>query len=245
MWKLLNVALAEEAEAADAAAESSWLTQAFEEFGETTAWGWVLLGALLIGGAAVFALLRKKQGNRRSFWTAKTMAVGAMCMALASVLSMIKLWHMPMGGSITLASALPLLLFAYCYGVGPGLTLGVLYGVMQFILGGQSAVAYGIVPLLLDYPLAFGALGLAGLARGWKEEKTGIVLGCVVGCFGRFVMSFLSGWIFYGAYCGDYGFTSPVLYSICYNGAYLLPDCLICVLLSLLVGKRLVREMRN
>ncbi len=244
MWKLLNVALAEEAEA-DAVAASSWLTQAFEEFTERTAWGWALLCVLLFGGAAVLVLLRKKQGKQRSFWTAKTMAVGAMCMALASVLSMIKLWHMPMGGSVTPASMLPLLLFAYSYGVGPGLTLGVLYGVMQFILGGQSAVAYGIVPLLLDYPLAFGALGLAGLARGWKEEKTGIVLGCVVGCFGRFVMSFLSGWIFYGAYCGDYGFTSPVLYSICYNGAYLLPDCLICVLLGLLVGKRLVREMRN
>ena len=65
------------------------------------------------------------------------MAVGVLCMALSSVLSLIKLWSMPMGGSVTPASMLPLLLFAYCYGVGPGMVLGALYGVMQFLLDGM------------------------------------------------------------------------------------------------------------
>ena len=122
------------------------------------------------------------------------MAVGAMCMALSSVLSLIKLWPMPMGGSVTPASMLPLLLFAYCYGVGPGMVLGALYGVMQFLLDGMAWAALGAIPNLLDYPIAFGLLGLAGCFRGSKAKMTA---GFVLGCFGRFMASFLSGFIFY------------------------------------------------
>ena len=97
---------------------------------------WVTVAVLLVVGVAVYLVTRKK-GSKKSFWTAKTMAVGAMCMALSSVLSLIKLWSMPMGGSVTPASMLTLLLFAYCYGVGPGMVLGALYGVMQFLLDGM------------------------------------------------------------------------------------------------------------
>ena len=122
----LGRALAEEAEAENA----PW-----SFLGEGVTF-WVTVAVLLVVGVAVYLITRKK-GSKKSFWTAKTMAVGAMCMALSSVLSLIKLWSMPMGGSVTPASMLPLLLFAYCYGVGPGMVLGALYGVMQFLLDGM------------------------------------------------------------------------------------------------------------
>ena len=122
----LGRALAEEAETENAA---------WSFLGEGVTF-WVTVAVLLVVGVAVYLVARKKS-NKKSFWTAKTMAVGAMCMALSSVLSLIKLWPMPMGGSVTPASMLPLLLFAYCYGVGPGMVLGALYGVMQFLLDGM------------------------------------------------------------------------------------------------------------
>ena len=122
----LGRALAEEAETENAA---------WSFLGEGVTF-WVTVAVLLVVGVAVYLVTRKKS-SKKSFWTAKTMAVGAMCMALSSVLSLIKLWPMPMGGSVTPASMLPLLLFAYCYGVGPGMVLGALYGVMQFLLDGM------------------------------------------------------------------------------------------------------------
>lgn len=156
----LGRALAEEAEAENA----PW-----SFLGEGVTF-WVTVAVLLVVGVAVYLITRKKSSNKKSFWTAKTMAVGAMCMALSSVLSLIKLWPMPMGGSVTPASMLPLLLFAYCYGVGPGMVLGALYGVMQFLLDGMAWAALGAIPNLLDYPIAFGLLGLAAASAAARRR---------------------------------------------------------------------------
>jgi len=213
----------------------------FEKFSEFPLWGWIMVVVLLAGG--VLLIVRGKNINKKTVWTTKMLSMGAICMALSSVLSMIRLFSMPMGGSITPASMLPMMLFAYVYGVGPGCTLGVLYGVLQFILDGGNAAAYGFVPMLLDYPIAFGLMGLAGLFRRMKDTRTGLTLGMVAGCIGRFAASFTSGVIFYGAYAPE-GW-NPVWYSIAYNGAYMGVECVICALLTILVGERLVREIRK
>ena len=213
----------------------------FEKFSEFPLWGWIMVVVLLAGG--VLLIVRSKNLSKKTIWTTKMLSMGAICMALSSVLSMIRLFSMPMGGSITPASMLPMMLFAYVYGVGPGCTLGVLYGVLQFILDGGSAAAYGFVPMLLDYPIAFGLMGLAGLFRRMKDTRTGLTLGMVAGCIGRFAASFTSGVIFYGAYAPE-GW-NPVWYSIAYNGAYMGVECVICALLTILVGERLVREIRK
>lgn len=213
----------------------------FEKFSEFPLWGWIMVVVLLAGG--VLLIVRSKNLSKKTVWTTKMLSMGAICMALSSVLSMIRLFSMPMGGSITPASMLPMMLFAYVYGVGPGCTLGVLYGVLQFILDGGNAAAYGFVPMLLDYPIAFGLMGLAGLFRRMKDTRTGLTLGMVAGCIGRFAASFTSGVIFYGAYAPE-GW-NPVWYSIAYNGAYMGVECVICALLTILVGERLVREIRK
>ncbi len=212
----------------------------FEKFTEFPVEGWAIVAILLVGGVA---LLIPKKGGQKTVWTTKMLSMGAICMALSSVLSMIRLFSLPMGGSITPASMLPMMLFAYVYGVGPGCTLGVLYGVMQFILDGGNAAAYGFVPMLLDYPVAFGLMGLAGLFRRMKNVRIGLSLGMVAGCIGRFAASFASGVIFYGAYAPE-GW-NPVWYSIVYNGTYMGAECIICAVLTLLVGERLAREAKK
>ena len=83
------------------------------------------------------------------------------------------------------ASMLPLLLFAYCYGVGPGMVLGALYGVMQFLLDGMAWAALGAIPNLLDYPIAFGLLGLAGcFPRQQGEDDSGLRAGLLRAVYG-------------------------------------------------------------
>ena len=213
----------------------------FEDVAEMSVGGWLLMAALLAGGIAAFVLLRRKSG--KSFWTARTMSVGAMCMALASVLSLIKLLPMPMGGSLTPASMLPLLLFAYVYGTVPGLTLGALFGVMQFILGGGQWLWTGAIPNLLDYPIAFGLLGLAGLFNHMENEKKGLSLGFLLGCFGRFLASFTSGVVFYAEWAPEG--MHPAVYSAGYNASYMLPECILCIVIGIFIAPRLVQELRK
>lgn len=111
---------------------------------------------------------------------------------------------------------------------------------MQFLLDGMAWAALGAIPNLLDYPIAFGLLGLAGCFRGSKAKMTA---GFVLGCFGRFMASFLSGFIFYGQYTPEG--VNPVWYSLTYNGSYMLVECIICIALGLLVGERLAKELKK
>lgn len=235
MFTFIPSALAE-----DAAAETapSWFETAFEKFGEFPVWGWIIVAVLLIGGFAAYRLLK---GEHKTVWNARTMALGALCMALSCVLSMIRLWQMPQGGSVTPASMLPLMLFAYVYGAGPGVALGALYGVLQFIL---NPWIVSVPQVLLDYPVAFGMLGLAGLFGHMKNDLAGLTMGVVVASAGRFLAALASGVVFFADYAAGSGL-SPLVYSIVYNGTYMGPECIICLVLVLMMGPRLVREMRK
>lgn len=172
----------------------------------------------------VFAVSKDKKR-----WTARMLANGALCIALATVLSFVTLYKMPQGGTITLASMLPIFLFSYAYGVGPGMLVGAAYGFVQFLQGGLYFVHP--IELLLDYPLAFAMLGLAGLANKFSD-KWGMIPGIILGTFGRFVCAFLSGMIFFGMYAPEG--QNLVVYSIVYNGLYLVPEAIICIVLALI-----------
>lgn len=161
----------------------------FSEFAEVSAATWGVIVALLLVGIIVFAVSKDKKR-----WTARMLANGALCIALATVLSFVTLYKMPQGGTITLASMLPIFLFSYAYGVGPGMLVGAAYGFVQFLQGGLYFVHP--IELLLDYPLAFAMLGLAGLANKFSD-KWGMIPGIILGTFGRFVCAFLSGMIFF------------------------------------------------
>ncbi len=215
---------------------ADWFQTAFKDFGEFPAWAWIVVAVLLVGGVIAY---RSLKGGHKTVWNTKMMAMGAVCIALSSVLSMIKIWKMPQGGSITAASMLPLMLFSYVYGMGPGCLVGALYGVLQFII---EPYFLSVPQMLLDYPIAFGMMGLAGLFSKMDDENLGLTVGVVLASVGRFVAAVLSGVIFFAEYAGD---QNPWVYSIVYNGSYMLPECIICVILCLAVGLRLARQLKK
>lgn len=165
-----------------------------------------------------------------SYLRVRMLCEGAIMVAIAQILSYIKLAEAPNGGSIT-ASMFPILLFAIRWGVSPGLMSGFVFGLLQLIFDG--AYAWGWQSMLLDYLVAFTPLGLAGLFRG---KKWGIFAGTLVGCAGRFVVHYISGVTIYKILVPtaflNWTFTSPEFYSIVYNGSYMLPNTVIALAIA-------------
>lgn len=141
----------------------------------------------------------------------------AIVVALAFVLGMIKLWQMPYGGSISL-EMIPIILIAFRRGTRAGITAGLLYGVVNLFWDGFQYIVHPI-QLLMDYPLPFAMLGLAGLFP--KRPVSGVIVGCV----SRFVIHFFCGIIFWTATFPQG--TNPYLYSALYNIAYIGPELVI------------------
>ena len=162
----------------------------------------------------------------------RALCEGAIMVALAQILSYIKLFgNMPNGGSITFAM-FPLLLFAVRFGLGKGLMAGFAFGLLQLIFDG--AYAWGWQSMLLDYLVAFTPLGLAGLFKG---KSWGIFPGTVLGCIARFVVHYFSGVTIYRIYeptevPGIGVFDDAVLYSLVYNGSYMLPNMLLALAIA-------------
>ena len=161
----------------------------------------------------------------------RALTEGAMLVAAAQVLSYLKLYTFPQGGSVTPAM-FPILLYAVRWGLGRGLLAGFAYGTLQLIFDG--AYAWGWQSMLLDYLLAFTPLGLAGLFKG---KAWGIFPGTFIGCLGRFIVHHISGITIYRiieptAVPGFGTFDNAHLYSLVYNGSYMLPNMLLAMLLA-------------
>jgi thiamine transporter len=187
--------------------------------GGLTAAGYTLVAVavfLLLIVISVFAGGRKKIG-------AKQLAYCSMALALAVVCSQIKLFRLPTGGSITLFSMLFVVLIGYWYGPVVGLLAGVTYGLLRMILGPYIV---SLPQMLVDYPLAFGALGISGF---FSDKKNGLLIGYIAAVLGRFFFAVLSGVIFFGMYAPEG--MNPLLYSISYNGFYLCAEGLLTLIL--------------
>ena len=189
------------------------------------------------------------------------LTVSAILIALGTVLSMIKVYSMPFGGSVTLCSMLPLLLIGGMYGVKWGLLSGMVYGVLQAILGATMSQAFAgqnapsvILICLFDYLLAYTVIGLSGMfLRGEKGKVGKLVAGSFVAMCLRYVCHFVSGAIFYGEWAEWYfsqeGFYSwgqkilekfsgvdlSVVYSAIYNLFYLLPEIIITMVVAVII----------
>lgn len=157
--------------------------------------------------------------STQSSLTTKKLVYSAVAIALAVVCSMIKLSNLPMGGSITLLSMLFIVLIGYWYGPYVGIMTAVAYGLVQFV---TEPIFYTIPQMLLDYPLAFGALGLSGF---FHNKKHGLQIGYLVGVLGRFIFATISGVVFFGSYAPEG--TSPLVYSLSYQASYLVPEAVI------------------
>ncbi len=157
---------------------------------------------------------------------AKQIAFCAVAIALGTILSGIKIIHFPTGGSSTLLSMLVITLPGLWFGPAAGILTGAAYGVLQLIVN-----PYVLFPaqLLVDYVLAFGALGLSGFFR---NRKNGLYLGYIAGVTGRYLFATLSGWLFFGYYAWD-GW-DPLPYSLVYNAIYIYVEAAITLVLLFL-----------
>ena len=136
----------------------------------------------------------------------------ALMIVLSLILDQIKLFHMPQGGSVTLLGKLPIVLLGYLLGVRWGVLGGVITGLLNIVFGGYIVHP---VQLILDYVLAFGAMGLSGLVR---DRKNGLTQGYIVSMIGRYICATLSGWIFFGEYAPEN--FSALTWALWYNLTY-------------------------
>ncbi len=148
--------------------------------------------------------------------------------ALSAALNSIKLYQLPYGGSVTLAGMVPVLWLSLRRGPVVGTYAGIVLGLVVMMI---EPYLYYPAQVLLDYPIAFGALGLAGIFR--KRP----VIGVGVGMLGRFISHFVSGVFFFSMYAKDWGM-GPVTYSIAYNGSYLIPEFVVSAVIIYLLSKK-------
>ncbi len=200
----------------------------------------VLLLVLAVYLAQVFSNSENVK-SKKVVLTTKQLAFCAMALALGTVLSNIKVFRFPTGGSITLLSMLVIALPGYFFGLVPGLITGVAYGVLQLIID-----PYVLFPaqLVVDYILAFGALGLSGL---FVNKKGALVKGYIAAILGRYVFAVISGWIFFGDYAWE-GWNA-FAYSLAYNAIYIFAEAAVTVIILLIpaVSKALgsVKKLAN
>lgn len=164
----------------------------------------------------------------------RALCEGAILLALAIVLNYLSkalFANMPNGGSVTLAM-FPILLYAHRWGLGRGLLIGFAYGLLDMLLDG--GYAWGWQSILLDYLLSYTMLGFGGLFKG---KAWGIFPGIALGCLGRFAIHYISGVTIYRIIAptevpGFGVFNNPHLYSLVYNGVYMLPNTLIALVVA-------------
>ena len=175
--------------------------------------GYIALALILAAVLVVIALLKKH--NRQSL-SAGEMTFCAAAIALSTVTSFIKFTSLPYGGSVTLFSMFFICLTGYMFGTRIGVMTGVAYGMVQLITG---PYIYHPLQVILDYPAAFGALGLAGL---FADRKKGIIPGYIIGVLFRYVFHVLSGYVFFASYAPEG--MNPALYTLGYNAPYIVPE---------------------
>lgn len=202
----------------------------FAKLSEVRLVSWSIILVIAIISVITLFILSRKNTSSSSTITTKTIVYGGMCVALSFILSYIRLYKMPQGGSITLASMFPIILYAIVFGPVCGIIAGTAYGFMQFI---QEPSMVHWAQLFLDYPLAFACLGLAGFAPKFsKNIQVGTTIGIIIAVLGRGIMHIVSGVIFFAEYAGD---QSPFIYSLVYNISYLIPEFIITLILALII----------
>ena len=176
-----------------------------------------------------------------------SLCLGAVCVALSFVLSYLKIpigagfggW----GGSIDLVM-IPLIVYAVCCGLGWGLGAGLVFGILKFFLAGGVAINWQ--SMLLDYAVAYMFVGFAGLMR---NKRWSLPIGALIGCVGRFLIHFLSGVTIYAIVVPTeiMGITtgSAAIYSVLYNGTYMLPNSILAIVACWLLQKPLQRYLKQ
>lgn len=181
-----------------------------ESGGQLKTPGIILFVAIIITALLTLSILSGKK-NRQTIST-KQLAFSSICMALAFALSNVKLFSAPMGGSVTLLSTFFITIVGSMYGTYVGIITGAAYGLLQLIV---NPFLVHPIQILIDYPLAFGALGLSGL---FSRSNNGVFKGYLAGITGRLVFAVISGVVFFAEYAQD---QNVFWYSFTYNISYI------------------------
>ena len=169
----------------------------------------------------------------------KKLTMSGIMIALSVGLSMVKIFEMPLGGSVTLLSMLPVCMLSIMFGCKWGLFCSSIYALIQLLLDIAKVVGWGLTPaalvgcIVFDYLAAFTVLGLAGLFR--KHGVPGYIGGIALASFLRFVSHVISGVVFFGSWAPE-GW-NPFIYSISYNGLYMLPEMAFTIIGSIVLLK--------
>ena len=212
---------------------------------------WISVGAvaLLLGAIVLISFLRKKT------FDSKRVAFAGICISMSFTLAVIKFSPVQYGGSVTLASFVPILIYAYVYGVTDGLLIGLIHGLLNFI---EDPYILTPATFVLDYLLAFASIAVMGFFGKMKRKEKGalpLVLGCISAEALRLVFHLLSGVIFFleGAVWVDFpawATSNAFIYSLIYQCIYIPADCLIATLALVAICKsgvldRLVSLMKK
>ena len=212
-------------------------------------WQMALFTFLLVAGIIALAVIGDNKSDKS--YNTRSISYAAICIALSYALSFIKFFPLPQGGSITPASLLPLVLYSYIFGTRKGLVAGVVYGMLQFI---QSPQFYEPMQVLLDYPIAFGAIGIAGISRKMKFLKGNMMaefaVGALIAGVLRYISHALSGFYVFFHYLGvDATVGEMLAYAFGYNSFVMVDIALVIVvgILALLskTMRRTIAEVQN
>lgn len=199
---------------------------------------WISVGAVVLL-LAVIALIGFG-GKKR--YDAKRIAFAGVCVAMSFVLALIKFKPVQYGGSITLASFVPVLVYAYVYGPTSGFMVGLIHGLLNFI---ESPYILTPATFILDYLLAFASIGIMGFfGKLPRKEKSAlpVVLGSVAVFTARFVFHLVSGAIFFmqdavWVSLPNWAMGNAFVYSLIYQCVYVPADCLIATLVLFALAK--------
>lgn len=227
---------------------SLFFDQVTNDWGELTyvpnSLGQGLIAVLVLVFLALAVFIIRKSGKKAAKeskieLTTTQLAFCSMALALGTVLSNIKLFRFPTGGSITLLSMLVIALPGLFFGLVPGILTGIAYGFLQMLI--DPYILYPM-QLVVDYILAFGALGLSGLFVNCK--KNALIKGYIAAIVGRFIFAVISGWIFFGEYAWEgWGAFS---YSLAYNAIYIFSEAVLTVIVLMIPGvSKAIKQIKN
>ena len=194
------------------------------------------------------------------------LTVSAIFIALGTILSIIQPFSLPQGGGITLLSMLPVIILAYRYGVAWGLISSFTYAILQMLVGfktvsgffvGDSKMALpaALASCLLDYIVAYSVLCVAGFFRKKGEAPVSLCFGAIVAVSARYLVHIISGAIIFGTWAewfftdvlgGEFGaemltrysgFGLSLMYSVIYNGLYMIPEIILTAIGAYFIGK--------
>lgn len=207
-------------------------------------------------------MIMKKTKTQRLILTAMMLAVAT---AIALICQVIPFINAAFGGGFTVASMLPIVIVAYMFGTRWGLFCGFIYAVLQMLMGHSTVIAFfmpgsdgymilghAILVVLIDYMIAYTVLGLGGVFRRRLGKTPALCLGCVLALSLRYLAHIVSGAIFFGQWAEWFfsemgafgqgvldtfsGASLAVVYSIFYNGMYMIPEIIVTTVIAAIVS---------